>query len=110
MFYIKNTVQIEPLIYGSQENGLFSGTENILGIASIGKSVELINYKEISCYSRDYVWNYIKKNITDAYIIGSKNSNNRLPHNLFMCFKFVEGESLMILLDMNRIQVSVGSA
>jgi cysteine desulfurase len=110
VLYKKNTVQIEPLIYGSQENGLFSGTENILGIASIGKSVELINYKEISCYSRDYVWNYIKKNITDAYIIGSKNSNNRLPHNLFMCFKFVEGESLMILLDMNRIQVSVGSA
>lgn len=110
VLYKKNIVQIEPLIYGSQENGLFSGTENILGIASIGKAVELANYKEISSYARDYVWNYIKKNITDTYIIGSENNENRLPHNLFICFKGVEGESLMILLDMNKIQVSTGSA
>ena len=108
VLYKKNIVQIEPLIYGSQEIGLFSGTENILGIASIGKAVEQVNYKEISSYARDYVWNYIKKNITDTYIIGSENNENRLPHNL--CFKGVEGESLMILLDMNGIQVSTGSA
>lgn len=110
VLYKKKNIELEPLVYGSQENGLFSGTENILGIASIGKAVELVNYKEISSYARDYVWHYIKKNITDTYIIGSENNENRLPHNLYMCFKGVEGESLMILLDMNGVQVSTGSA
>ncbi|RKI83705.1 cysteine desulfurase [bacterium 1xD42-87] len=110
VLYKKKNIELEPLVYGSQENGLFSGTENILGIASIGKAVELVNYKEISSYARDYAWHYIKKNITDTYIIGSENNENRLPHNLYMCFKGVEGESLMILLDMNGVQVSTGSA
>lgn len=111
VLYKKKDIELEPLVYGSQENGLIGGTENILGIASIGKAVSDYDYSSISSSNRDYVYNYIVKNIPNSYLIGTSiESGNRLPHNLFICFKGIEGESLMILLDMHSIQVSTGSA
>lgn len=111
VLYKKKDIVLEPLTYGSQEKGLSAGTENILGIASLGKAVEDYDYSSISSNDRDYVYNYIIENISDSYLIGpSIESENRLPHNLYMCFKGIEGESLMIMLDMNGIQVSTGSA
>lgn len=111
VLYKKNDIELEPLIYGSQEKGLCAGTENVLGIASLGKAVENYDYSSISSANRDYLYDYIVKNIPDSYLIGSSiDSGNHLPHNLYMCFPKCEGESLMILLDMNGICVSVGSA
>ena len=109
VLYKKENIELEPLVYGSQEQGLFAGTENILGIASIGKAVENYKYSSISSNNRDYVYDYIIREIPDSYLIGAP-FEYRLPHNLYMCFKGVQGESLMILLDMNGIQVSTGSA
>ena len=104
-------IELKPLIYGSQQDGIVSGTEPVLNIASLGKAVEDYNYSFITSTNRDYVYDYIMKNISDSYLVGVPiESGNRLPHNLYMCFKGVEGESLMILLDMNKIQVSTGSA
>lgn len=107
--YKNYDIQLKPLIYGSQENGLFAGTENILGIASLGEAVKHYDYFSISSKNRDYVYDYIVNEIPDSYLIGAP-FEHRLPHNLYMCFKGVQGESLMILLDMNGIQVSTGSA
>lgn len=109
VLYKKENIELEPLVYGSQEQGLFSGTENMLGIASLGKAIELYDYSSISSKNRDYVYDYIIKEIPDSYLIGAP-FEHRLPHNLYMCFKGVQGESLMILLDINEIQVSTGSA
>lgn len=108
VLYKKPNIESEPLIYGNQEQGLVGGTENVLGIASLGKAIENYDYSSISSLNRDYVYDYIVNNIPDSYIVGSL--ENRLAHNLYMCFKGVEGESLMLLLDMNGIQVSTGSA
>lgn len=111
VLYKKKNIVLEPLVYGSQEKGLFGGTKNVLGIASLGKAVEDYDYSSISSDNRDYVYDYIVKNIPDCYLVGrSINSGNRLPHNLNICFSKCEAESLMILLDMNGICVSVGSA
>ena len=110
VLYKKPTIELEPLVYGSQENGLFSGTENILGIASLSKAIENHDYSSISSANRDCVYNYIFNNIPNNYLVGAPIGENRLPHNLYICFKGVQGESLMILLDMNGIQVSTGSA
>ena len=109
VLYKKENIELEPLIYGSQEGGYFAGTENVLGIASLGKAVENYDYSSISSNNRDYVYDYIIKNINDSYLIGTS-FEHRLPHNLYMCFKGVQGESLMTLLDMNGIEVSTGSA
>lgn len=107
----KNSVNLKPLVYGSQEQGLIGGTEATLNIASLGKAVQDYDYSSISSVNRDYVYDYIVKNIPNSYLVGSSiESGNRLPHNLFMAFKGIEGESLMILLDMYGICVSVGSA
>lgn len=111
VLYKKKSIELEPLVYGSQEHGLVGGTENILGIASLGKAVKDYDYSSITSANRDYVYDYIMKNIPDCYIVGAPiESGSRLPHNLYMCFKGIEGESLMIFLDMNGIQVSTGSA
>ncbi len=111
VLYKKKNIELEPLVYGSQEKGLCAGTENVLGIASLGAAIKSLDYSSISSANRDYVYDYITKNIPDSYLVGASiESGNRLPHNLFMAFKGVEGESLMILLDMNGIQVSTGSA
>lgn len=107
----KNGVNLKPLVYGSQEQGLIGGTEATLNIASLGKAVQDYDYSSISSVNRDYVYDYIVKTINDCYLVGTPiESENRLPHNLYMCFKGVEGESLMILMDMNGVQVSTGSA
>ena len=111
VLYKKKNIELEPLIYGSQEQGYVGGTENVLGIASLGKAVEDYDYSSISSINRDYVYDYIINNIPYSYLVGASiESGNRLPHNLYICLKGVEGESLMILLDMNGIQVSTGSA
>ncbi|MDE6642381.1 MAG: cysteine desulfurase [Acetatifactor sp.] len=111
VLYKKADIELEPLIYGSQELGLIGGTENFLGIASLGKAVKEYDYSSISSSNRDYLYDHISNNIPDSYLVGASiEYGNRLPHNLYMCFRGVEGQSLMILLDMNGIQVSTGSA
>lgn len=107
--YKKSFIELEPLIYGSQEQGLFGGTENVIGIAALGKAVENYDYSSITSNNRDYIYNYINNNISDSYLVGA-DLKHRLPHNLYICFKGIEGESLMTLLDINGYQVSTGSA
>lgn len=108
VLYKKDDIHLEPIIYGNQENGLIGGTENVLGILSLGKAVQDINYSSINSKNRDYVMNYILSNISDSYVIGS--TTDRLPHNLYVCFNNVEGESLAMILDINGVYVSTGSA
>lgn len=110
VLYKKYNIELEPIIYGSQEQGLFGGTENVLGIASLGETVKHIDYSSISSKNRDYIYDYIKEQIPESYLVGTPIGRNRLPHNLYMCFKGIQGESLMTLLDMDDIQVSTGSA
>ena len=111
VLYKKKSVTLEPLIYGNQEQGLIGGTENTLGIASLGKALQEHAYASISSHNRDYVYRHVIHNIPDSYLVGAPiQSGNRLPHNLYLCFPGVDGESLLLLLDLHHIQVSTGSA
>lgn len=110
VLYKKTTIELEPLIYGTQEQGLFAGTENTIGIGALGKAIENYDYSSITSKNRDYIYEYILKNIPNSYLVGESIGKNRLPHNLYICFEGVQGETLMTLLDMDDIQVSTGSA
>lgn len=110
VLYKKTTIELEPLIYGTQEQGLFAGTENTIGIGALGKAIENYDYSSITSKNRDYIYEYILQNIPNSYLVGESIGKNRLPHNLYICFEGIQGESLMTLLDMDDIQVSTGSA
>lgn len=102
--YKKKDIELEPLIFG--HNTLRGGTPNTLAIGALGKATEILTSS--TSVNRDYVMNYLKENIQDCYLIGSK--VKRLPHNLNVCIQGVTGESIMTLLDNYNIQVSTGSA
>lgn len=110
VLYKKKGITLSPLIYGTQEEGLFGGTENVLGIASVGRAVKDYNYKTQKRENRDYVYHFITENIPDFKLIGPSIEDNRLSHNLYISFDGVAGETLMILLDGYNVQASTGSA
>ena len=108
VLYKKENIILLPLVYGSQEQGLFSGTENVLGIASLGKAIELLKYEYST--ARDYVWFEIK-DIDGVYLVGANTHKNRLVNNLYLCIKGVNGQELVALMDdIYDTQISTGSA
>lgn len=113
VLYKKKNIELEPLIYGSQEQGLFGGTENVIGIASLGYVIQNYHYSDVltAKITRDAMWSWISTNIPNCYLVGEDiNSENRLINNLYICFKGVDGETLMTLLSGENVYVSTGSA
>ena len=109
VFYKREDVEITPLIFGSQERGLFAGTENLLGILSLGKAIDLLDYRKTS-HNRDFVWNKIK-NIDNVRLVGVAPEKNRLINNLYLHVKDIRGSDLVTLMDdLYKIQISTGSA
>lgn len=112
--YIRKGVKIRSFVHGgAQERKRRAGTENVPGIVGFGKAVELAAATmEERCSRerelRDYMISRIESEIPYARINGDR--ENRLPNNVNVCFRFVEGESMLILLDMKGICASSGSA
>ena len=112
--YINNKMNIGSFIHGgAQERGMRAGTENVPGIAGLGKAVEIAEktMKERAAYERklrDYMINKIMNTIPYTRVNG--HMTNRLPNNTNFSFQFVEGESMLILLDMYGLCASTGSA
>lgn len=110
--YKKESVNIKPLIYGTQENGLRGGTENTFGIIGLSKAIEYCDiscekYIEI-CGKRDYFINLLESKF-GCKLNGHK--NYRLPNNINVTFpQNITGESLLYTLDMSGIKISTGSA
>lgn len=102
------SLELKPLVFGSQESGLFGGTENIVGIASLGKAVEIYDYSFVNYWKRDYILDRIQGEITYCQLLGSK--ENRLPLNLYLYISGIQGEDLMTLMDLDGYQISTGSA
>ncbi len=112
--YIRKGVKIRSFIHGgAQERKRRAGTENVPGIVGFGKAVELAvaNMKERTDKEielRDHLIERIEKEIPYVKVNGDR--VKRLPNNVNVCFRFVEGESLLIMLDMKGICASSGSA
>ena len=109
VLYKKTNITMLPLVFGSQERGLFAGTENVLGVLSLGKAIDLMRYDK-GTHNRDAVWNNIK-NIDDTFLVGSPLDKNRLINNLYICVKGVKGSDVVALMDdVYKVQISTGSA
>lgn len=112
--YLRNTVKLGAFIHGgAQERSRRAGTHNVPGIVGMGKAAELAfaamdeniaKQTEI----RDYMISRIEKEIPYVKVNGHR--TKRLPNNVNVCFRFVEGESLLIMLDQKGICASSGSA
>jgi len=112
--YIKKGIKIKSLIHGgAQEKNRRAGTENVPGIVGMGLAIELIT-KELPeeskrlTYLRDKLIDGILNTIPYSRLNGSK--DKRLPGNVNISFEFIEGESILLLLDMKGIYASSGSA
>ena len=114
MLYIKRGVRISNLIHGGmQERGKRASTENVPYIVGLAKALEIAtdsieaNTKKITAI-RDKIIDGIEKNIPYVKLNGHR--ENRLPGNINFSFKYIEGESLLLWLDINGFAVSSGSA
>lgn len=114
LLYAGERVKMKPMIYGGmQENGARAGTENVPGIVGFAKAAKLSidGYNERIrriLYLRNYLISRIMSEVPFVRLNG--HPTNRLPSNANFSFQFVEGESLVILLDLKGISVSSGSA
>ena len=112
--YVRKGIKLESLVHGGgHEMGKRSGTENIPGIVGMAKAVELCGQRldkdaEYLTGLRDTMINRITNAISNSYLSG--HPTRRLPNNVNMRFSHVEGESLMMMLDIKGIAVSTGSA
>ncbi|MDU1320552.1 MAG: cysteine desulfurase NifS [Clostridium botulinum] len=114
--YIRNGVKIQNLIHGGgQERGKRASTENIAGIVGLGKAIELAieNMPEENkklANLRGKLIKEVEKRIPEVKLNGPRDMSKRLPNNVNISFIGIEGETLLLDLDMNGIFGSTGSA
>ncbi len=114
VLYIRDGVRISSMLHGgAQERGKRASTENVAGIVGLGKAIELAT-ENIEQYNtklmklRDRAIKEILEKIPYSRLNGDE--KNRLPGNVNISFEFIEGESILLMLDMKGICASSGSA
>ena len=112
--YARKGIKLEPLIYGGgQERNRRAGTENIAGIIGMAKALTLANaglaenQKRITVL-RDYLIDNVLSRFDHVRLNGDR--TGRLPGNANFSFEYIEGESLLLNLDLKGIAASSGSA
>lgn len=114
VMYIRKGVKILSFVHGgAQERRRRAGTHNVPGIVGMGKAVEIaatmMEEKAASISKmRDYLIEQVLEKVPYSRLNGHK--TNRLPNNANFCFRFIEGEGMLILLDQAGICGSSGSA
>ena len=112
--YVRKGVKIAPLLDGGiQEGGLRAGTENVLGIVGMGKAAEIAARDMDARIAhliplRDRLIQDIPKTIEEVDLVG--HPTERLPGNASLTVKYVEGESMLLFLDMEGVKIASGSA
>lgn len=112
--YIRTGTKIGSFIHGGQqERGRRAGTENVPGIVGMGKAAELavLSMDERIKHETDIRNHMIQRILSEIpYSRLNGHRSNRLPNNVNISFQFVEGETVLIMLDMAGICASAGSA
>ncbi len=114
MLYIRRDVKLGSMIHGgSQERGLRAGTYNVPGIVGFGAAAALAGKTMQARAAREMeIRNYMIRRIQREipFVLLNGDPGRRLPNNISFCFRFLQGEALLILLDEEGICVSGGSA
>jgi len=111
--YIKPGIKLQPLLLGGgQERGFRSGTENLFAIAGMGEAariakLEMTQESRRLKAMRDILIQEITT-IDESYLTG--HPTQRLPNHVSFRFNHIEGESILLNMDIYNIQVSTGSA
>lgn len=112
--YLKNGIRIENLINGgNQERGKRGGTINVPGIAGFGKAIEIavrdlsVNQQKLKAI-RQYFLDKVEENIPYVHLNG--HPHQKIQGTVNLSFELIEGESILMLLDLEGIAVSTGSA
>ena len=112
--YCRTGIRLPSYIMGgAQEKGRRAGTENVAGIVGLGAAIQLAteqleeNRAKMTAL-RDRLMTGIQARISEVKLNG--HPTNRLPNNVNFSFKYIEGESILLMLDMNGIAASSGSA
>ena len=114
ILYVRTGVKIHSFIHGgAQERGRRAGTSNVPGIVGFAKATELAKEHMAEDAAReerlrDYFIEKVQREIPFALLNGDV--KKRLPNNISFCFRFIEGESLLMMLDQKHICASSGSA
>lgn len=114
LMYIRKGVKIGSFIHGgAQERNRRAGTHNVPGIVGFGKAAELAfsqieSRMDTEIKLRDHLISRVLAEIPYSRLNGER--EKRLPNNAHFCFQFIEGESMLILLDQKGICASSGSA
>ena len=112
--FVKKGARILPFIDGGiQEGGRRAGTENVAGIVGMGKAAEIAQARlserqERMKTLRDRLIDRLPQIVDRVYLTGHR--ERRLPHHASFCIEFIEGEGMLLNLDMKGISVSSGSA
>ncbi|MGZ5467596.1 MAG: cysteine desulfurase family protein [Candidatus Aminicenantales bacterium] len=112
--FVRKAARILPLIDGGiQEGGRRGGTENVAGIVGLGKAAALAKAEMAGRTAalvplRDRLLDELPRRIEHVIVTGPR--TNRLPHHASFCVEFVEGEGMLLFLDMKGIAASSGSA
>ncbi|MEE9389886.1 MAG: aminotransferase class V-fold PLP-dependent enzyme, partial [Candidatus Aminicenantaceae bacterium] len=112
--FLKKGTRILPFIDGGiQEGGRRAGTEDVAGIVGLGKAAEIAK-KEMGSRTekiqplRDKLIELLPKKVDHVILAG--HPEKRLPHHASFCIEFIEGEAMLLNLDMQGIAASSGSA
>lgn len=112
--YIRKGVRLSNHMHGgAQESKKRAGTENLAGIVGFGKAAELAkdhlaDHIQHCSQLRNYLIEQVQANLEDVYVNGSM--EHRHPGNANLTFEYIEGEAMLLYLDMHGISVSTGSA
>ncbi len=112
--YVRKGVKFHPLLHGGHhEKNRRAGTENVPGIIGLGKACELamqtMSHEQVKIKNlRDKLEHGILEKISDVFVLG--HPEKRMYNTLAVCFKYVEGESILLSLDEYGICASSGSA
>ena len=114
VLYVRKGTRLTPfMVGGHQESGKRAGTENVPGIIALGKACQLaeqniVHENTVVKDLRDRLEKKILETCTDSFVNGD--TENRLPNTSNISFEFIEGESILMMLDMYGICASSGSA